>query len=261
MINDEKKVLIEQENSKISLSNSENYYNNFSLTINDILFQQLNILEEYIKIMNEIFNKNNFYIIIKGYETIFYIYQQILYYTNNNNLAYYYANKCIYLYKEYTSQISDDSNTFLKLTNRDAILYIYRNSIFKIKQNLVNKNKTNKLKEVFDILFLHNNIIKLLLSLLYKDFNKNMRFIYLKLINNIISYQLNYSNYCNLYFFVNFLYDNFLDSYTNYEIIECIERFCKKINKQTITREELNQKLNNECKQLNLTQLISLLFN
>ena len=261
MINDEKKVLIEQNNSKISLSNSENYYNNFSLTINDILLQQLNILEDYIKNMNEIFNKNNFYIIIKGYETIFHIYQQILYYTNNHNLAYYYANKSIYLYKEYTSQIIDDSNTFLKLTNRDAILYIYKNTIFKIKSNLVKKNKINKLKESFDILFLHNNIIKLLLSLLYKDYNENMHCIYFKLINNIISYQLNYSNYCNLSFFVNFLYDNFLDCYTNEEIIECIEKFCKKINKQTIMREELNKKLNNEYKQLNPTQLISLLFN
>jgi hypothetical protein len=264
MINDEKKVLTEQNNSKISLSNSENYYNSFSLTTNDILLQQSNILEEYIKNMNEIFNKNNFYIIIKGVETIFHIYQQMLYYTNNNNLSYYYANKSIYLYKEYTSQISDDSNTFLKLTNRDAILYIYRNTIFKIKSNFVKKNKTNKQQELFDILFLHNNIIKLLLSLLYKDYNEKMHSVYFKLINNIISYQLNYSNYSNLSFFVNFLYDNFLDSYTIDELIECIEKFCKKINKQTITREELNNKLNNELnnefKQLNHNQLISELF-
>ena len=262
MINDEKKVLIEQNNSKISLSNSENYYNSISLTTTDILLQQTNILEDYIKNMNEIFNKNNFYIIIKGVETIFHIYQQILFYTNNHNLSYYYANKSIYLYKEYTSQINDDSNTFLKLTNRDAILYIYRNTIFKIKPNLVKKNKMNNPKELFDILFLHNNIIKLLLSLLYKDYNENMHSLYFKLINNIISYQLNYSNYCNLSFFVNFLYNNFLDSYTIHEIIDCIEKFCKKINKQSITKEEINKKLINiEFKELNHNQIISLLFN
>jgi hypothetical protein len=86
--------------------------------------------------------------------------------------------------------------------------------------------------------------------------------IYLKLINNIISYQLNYSNYCALSFFTELLFDHFLNSYTIDDIIDCIEKFCKKINKQSITREEINQKLiNNDFKQLNNNQLISLLFN
>jgi hypothetical protein len=265
MINDEKKTITEQNNSKISLSNSENYYNSLSVNINDILLQQINILEEYIKNINDIFHvnkKNKLYIIIKGIETIFHIYQQILFYTNNHKLAYYYSHKSIYLYKEYNSQITDDSNSFLNLTTRDAIIYIYKKTIFEIKPNLLKKDETNKQKEIFDILFLHNNIIKLLLSLIYKDYDKNIHSNYLKLINNIISYQLNYSNYCNLSFFTNLLFDHFLYSYTNDELIESIEKFCKKINKHPITTEEINKKLiNNEFKQLNNNQLISLLFN
>jgi hypothetical protein len=265
MINDEKKMTPEQNTSKISLSNSENYYNNLSVNVNEILLQQLNILEEYIKNMNDIFhinNKNKLYIIIKGIETIFHIYQQILYYTNNHKLAYYYSHKSIYLYKEYNSQINDDSNSFLNLTTRDAIIYIYKKTIFEIKPNLLKKDETNKQKEIFDILFLHNNIIKLLLSLLYKEYDENMKSAYLKLINNIISYQLNYSNYNSLFFFTNLLFDHFLDYYTNEEIIESIDKFCKKINKQSIMREDLNKKLiNQEFKQLNSNQLISLLFN
>lgn len=265
MINDEKKMTTEQNTSKISLSNPENYYNHLSVNVNDILLQQLNILEEYIKNMNDLFhinNKNKLYIIIKGIETIFHIYQQILYYTNNHKLAYYYSHKSIYLYKEYNSQINDDTNSFLNLTTRDAIIYIYKKTIFEIKPNLLKKDETNKQKEIFDILFLHNNIIKLLLSLLYKDYDENMQSIYLKLINNIISYQLNYSNYRTLSFFTNLLFDHFLNYYTNEEIIESIDKFCKKINKQPITREELNKKLiNQEFKQLNNNQLISLLFN
>ena len=265
MINDEKKITTEQNTSKISLSNPENYYNNLSVNINDILLQQLNIFEEYIKNMNDLFqvnNKNKLYIIIKGIETIFHIYQQILYYTNNHKLAYYYSHKSIYLYKEYNSQINDETNSFLNLTTRDAIIYIYKKTIFEIKPTLLKKDETNKQKEIFDILFLHNNIIKLLLSLLYKDYDENMQSIYLKLINNIISYQLNYSNYCSLFFFTNLLFDHFLHYYTNEEIIESIDKFCKKINKQPITREELNKKLiHQEFKQLNNNQLISLLFN
>jgi len=264
MINDEKKR-IEQNISKISLSNSENYYEYLSVNINDILLQQLNILEEYIKNMNDIFhsNKNNkLYIIIKGIETIYHIYFQILFYTNNHKLAYYYSHKSIYLYKEYNSQINDDSNSFLNLSTRDAIIYIYKKTIFEIKPYFSKKSETNIQKEIFDILFLHNNIIKLLLFLLYKGYDKNMNSIYLKLINNIISYQLNYPNYIILSFFTNLLFDHFLDSYTNEEIIDTIDKFCKKINKQLITREEINIKLfNNEFKQLNSNQLISLLFN
>jgi hypothetical protein len=265
MINDEKKIVIEHNTSKISLSNSENYYNNLSVNVNDILLQQLNILEEYIKNINEIFyvNKNNkLYIIIKGIETIFHIYQQILFYTNNHKLAYYYSHKSIYLYKEYNSQINEDSNSFLNLSTRDAIIYIYKKTIFEIKPYFLKKNETNKQKEIFDILFLHNNIVKLLLFLLYKNYDKNMHSIYLKLINNIISYQLNYSNYNTLSFFINLLVDHFLNSYTNEEIIDTIDKFCKKINKQPITIEELNKKIiNNDFKELNTNQLISLLFN
>jgi len=265
MINDEKKMVIEQNTSKISLSNSENYYNQLSVNLNDILLQQLNILEEYIKNINDIFHvnkKNKLYIIIKGIETIFHIYQQILFYTNNHKLAYYYSHKSIYLYKEYNSQINDDSNTFLNLTTRDAIIYIYKKTIFEIKPNFLKKDETNKQKEIFDILFLHNNIVKLLLSLLYKNYDENMQSIYFKLINNIISYQLTYSNYCTLSFFINLLFDHFLDSYTNDEIIDIIEKFCKKINKQPVKKEEMNKKLiNHEFKQLNSNQLISLLFN
>ena len=96
MINDEKKNMTEQNNSKFSLSNSENYYNKITIDITEILLQQLNILEEYIKNIN---NTNKLYIIIKGVETIFHIYQQILYYTNNHKLSYYYSHKSIYLYK------------------------------------------------------------------------------------------------------------------------------------------------------------------
>ena len=222
-------------------------------------------MEEYIKNINDIFhinNKNKLYIIIKGIETIFHIYQQIIFYTNNHNLAYYYSHKSIYLYKEYNSQINDDSNSFLNLTTRDAIIYIYKKTIFEIKPTFLKNDETNKQKEIFDILFLHNNIVKLLLSLLYKEYDENMHCIYLKLINNIISYQLNYSNYCTLSFFINLLFDHFLHSYTNDEIIDSIEKFCKKLNKQSITREDINQKLiHNEFKELNSNQLISLLFN
>lgn len=256
MINEEKNT------SKTSLSNSENYYNQLSVNVNDILLQQLNILEEYIKNMNDVFhnnNKNKLYIIIKGIETIFHIYQQILYYTNNHKLAYYYSHKSIYLYKEYNSQINDEFNSFLKLSTKDAIIYIYKKTIFEIKPTFLKKNETNKQKEIFDILFLHNNIIKLLLSLFYDE---NMQPNYFKLINNIISYQLNYSNYNTLSFFVNLLFDHFLHNFTKEEIIDSIDKFCKKINKQTITKEEMNKKLiNQKFKQLNNNQLISLLFN
>jgi hypothetical protein len=265
MVNDEKKLGIEQNISKISLSNSENYYESLSVNINDILLQQLNILEEYIKNMNDIYhaNKNNkLYIIIKGIETIYHIYFQILFYTNSHKLAYYYAHKSIYLYKEYNSQINDDSNSFLNLTTRDAIIYIYKKTIFEIKPYFLKKNETNTQKEIFNILFLHNSVVKLLLFLLYKNYDKNMHSIYFKLVNNIISYQLNYPNYIILSFFTNLLFDHFLDSYTDEEIIDTIDKFCKKINKQPITREEIDIKLsNNEFKQLNNNQLISLLFN
>jgi hypothetical protein len=134
----------------------------------DLYFEHLQ--QTYIKIINDegfCNHKNRYYITTKGIETILHIFNNIIFYTNNPNIAEYHSIRAIYLYKEYISQIVDESNSFLNLNTRDSILFIYKKTIFDIKKEHFKTIINNEYKNTFDCLYLHGIIIKLCISFLY----------------------------------------------------------------------------------------------
>ena len=147
MLNEPKQnILLNQNNKNYALTNAENYLVKLNIDIDELLKQQLKITVEYIKLINDdgfCNHKNKYYISIKGLETILHIFNNIILYTKNPTIAEYHSIRSIYLYKEYISQIIDESNSFLNLNTRDAILFIYKKTIFDIKNNtekITNKN-------------------------------------------------------------------------------------------------------------------------
>ena len=74
------------------------------------------------------------YIIIRGLETVSHVYKLVLLYTNNVTVAIYHSQRSICLYVEFILQIAENSQTFLKLTSRDAMMYVYRETIFRLKK-------------------------------------------------------------------------------------------------------------------------------
>jgi hypothetical protein len=76
--------------------------------------------------------KNKFWIATRGLNSIITIFQMLLIHTKNLDLSYYHANKSLYLYVEFISQLSFDDNTLLKLSSRDAVLYLYKKTIFSL---------------------------------------------------------------------------------------------------------------------------------
>ena len=75
------------------------------------------------------------FVLIRGLETISHVYKIILLYTNNVTAAIYHSQRSICLYVEFILQIIENSQTFLKLTTKDAVLYVYKETIFRLRKH------------------------------------------------------------------------------------------------------------------------------
>jgi len=126
------------ENPQYSLSNVDNYKPVFMTSIQDILTKFVSVIIEYMKFMCEkIRMKNKHYyrfIFERGVETVIHVFTNILFYTKNLDLAFYHSQKAYYFYIEFIEQISDENITFLQLSSRDAILFVYKKTLFEINQ-------------------------------------------------------------------------------------------------------------------------------
>jgi hypothetical protein len=151
-----------------SLISSENYKLCLDCDISDIVNKYTELIMEYGKFIQENIKikNNNFakFIIIRGLETITHVFRYILYFTKNIDVTYYHCQKSFYFYVEFVSQITEEDKTFLKLTTRDATLYVYKKTIFdinnEIKKNIKNQNQSNECKEKINIVSSYINIYK-----------------------------------------------------------------------------------------------------
>jgi len=103
------------------------------------------------------------YIIVKGMEMINNIFNIMLFYTKNLDFTIYHIKKSYCYYIEFIEQIDND-NSILKLTVKDAILFVYKKTIFDIddivKKPLINTiNDTKILIELSEYTHLYNNMI------------------------------------------------------------------------------------------------------
>lgn len=91
------------------------------------------------------------YIITKGIETFSHIIKFLFLYTKNSSISFFYLEKSIYYYIEFIEQMVQDKNSFLKLNTKDAILFLYKKTIFEINQDKKEKFKMiDQDKKVYD---------------------------------------------------------------------------------------------------------------
>ena len=76
----------------------------------------------------------------------------LLHYTNNVTFTYYHCEKGIYYFTEFISQIENE-NSFLKLSSIDAIIFVYKKTIYNI-------NKKMAIQTARDFISHANEIIK-----------------------------------------------------------------------------------------------------
>jgi hypothetical protein len=60
------------------------------------------------------------------------VFEGMLFHTKNADLAVYHSQKAFYFYVEFIEQIMDTQNSFLKLSSRDAALFVYKRTLFEV---------------------------------------------------------------------------------------------------------------------------------
>ena len=141
----------------------ENIKKNLDSSINEILSKYFDLIEEYIEIFKKnikIININvKKFIFNKGLNCIIVIYNLLLMHTNNLNFVYYTTKKGIYYYIEFIEQSLLKNNLNLNLSSHDAILFVYKKTIYNIKPNIkINKiyNKIKILLELYNYFLIEN---------------------------------------------------------------------------------------------------------
>ena len=129
--------------SQYSLHNLENYNHILTSTCEEIQLKYNNLITEYLffVIENIHFKNEAFYkfIIQRGLITITNVFNVILFYSKNLDMSYYHSQKAFYFYVEFIGQISADQHTFLQLSSRDAIMFVYKKTIFDINNECKKK--------------------------------------------------------------------------------------------------------------------------
>ena len=162
------------DNSNYILYNTANYKNIIDNNISEILTKFVSVIIEYMRFIAEkITMKNKPYykfIFERGIDTLLHIFSVIFYYTKNLELTFYHSQKAYYFYIEFIEQISDDNVTFLQLSSRDAIMFVYKKTIFDINNEYRKsiKEPTVDEKNILSIVdsytYIYKNIVQFIIN-------------------------------------------------------------------------------------------------
>jgi hypothetical protein len=167
--------------SQYSLHNADNYLSSFHspsliTTTTDILNKYKILVLEYLQFILENMNCKSDeiykYIILRGLTTITHVFQLTLLQTKNLNLSYFHSQKAFYYYVEFIGQITGEQNTFLQLTSKDAVMFVYKKTIFEIHGDFckshsnpnVNSRDDSANYEIFHFLDIFCQIMKTIVS-------------------------------------------------------------------------------------------------
>lgn len=248
------------ENTNFLLSNVSNYKPYIDVSVQEILRNVVNTLVEYMRFISEkITMKNKIYyrfIFERGIKTLIHIFSLIFYYTKNLDISIYHMKKGYYFYIEFIEQISDNNITFLQLSSRDAILFVYKKTIFELN-NEYRKNikeltieEKNILLTIDSYIAIYKSIIKFLIN--NKDFKyeKKTEYInescdYIEYISEILNKNKIKKNGIDcIYLLTNILSEKDIKMIDFFKVLD---EFIKKINiKKKIDENKIKNKLYDE---------------
>ena len=127
-----------------SLNNVNNYNEEVGFDTNVITALYVKIINEYLKLIETTLNTKNVnlkkFILIRGIDTITNVFNKLLSCTKNLNLTYWHCQKSYYSYIEFVSQIIGDEKMYLKLTTRDASVYVYKRSVSHVNVKFIKQS-------------------------------------------------------------------------------------------------------------------------
>lgn len=91
------------------------------------------------------------YIIKQGFNTMMHIFTYMLMYTKNIDLTFFHLQKGLYYYLEFIQQIKRDEHQFLQFNIKDAIIFVYKKTIYDIDQDYIRHTTiNNKNREIME---------------------------------------------------------------------------------------------------------------
>jgi hypothetical protein len=257
-------------NNNLSLQNLENYNKELQETPIEVFFKYNEIISEFIVqfsnistyAQNESYTK---YLFKSGINTVTHIFNMISLYTMNIEMTKHYCNIGSYYYSEFTEQMIGDNTSFLKLSTKDAIMFVYKKTIFEINDDYKNslslsENNNNKFSIINLLIKLYNdllinvidksNLIKTDIRIFYKEILINCNNIF-NIINNLYTSTNKLNNsliYEHLKLFTNLIEILKIQLKTNEDKLFLIcELYLKKIHKiEVIEIDKIERKLWNE---------------
>lgn len=168
---------------KNNIFNSNNYKKSLPGT-NKILSAYLEIVNEYviytienIKIKDQMMDC----ILYRGLKILKHIFVILLLYTKNINLVLYHGKKAYLYFVEFIDQIGEEhGHSYLQLTSKDAVLFVYKKTIFEINNDYkstmkISEEEKKEFKNIGSILSIFNEIIyKLIKTNKKEDYKHNI---------------------------------------------------------------------------------------
>ena len=249
------------------LYNVDNYKANIQNTLPEILTKFIEVLIEYMRLISEKINIKNkqyyIYIFERGIETLIHIFSMIFYYTKNLELTFYHSQKAYYFYIEFIEQISDDNITFLQLSSRDALMFVYKKTIFEINNDYKKTNRflTDEERNIISYIETNISIYKKLVSfiLYHNDFKYENKIEYINIGCDKIQEISICFNKCiktkSISLFIDLLQNKNIESPLSIcQFFKLLDEFISKLKEQ-ISKKSLNKKGhkgNKENKEKNL---------
>ena len=190
------------------------------------------------------------------------IFNILLLYTKNLNLCIHHSKKAYLFYVEFIGQIGNDNHSYLQLNSKDAILFVYKKTIFEINNEyrkqfcMNNENERNVLNYVDKLSGVYIDILKVVIN--NDNLKKESKMSYVMYIQKMASKIINkiiYSKHsiivnieiCDKYLY----YKNLLDS-KNLDMDECVflnlsNLFLKKIQIKNISEKDIYSKIYNKA--------------
>jgi hypothetical protein len=150
-----------------------------NLLNDELYYEKLNpeLLNTYIeKIQSVMYDllieKNNYELkhIYTGFKTVTHVITNIFINTKNINITMHYGKLAITYFLEFINQIrSNNVNNFINLSLNDAIIFVYKKTIFNLNSEYKKRYSNTEDDKLFHTIFTINNIINSLY--VYNDFN------------------------------------------------------------------------------------------
>ena len=249
-------LIMNQKNNNL-LQNIDNYNKILACNNNAIFTKYISLIEGFLRDCSENVSIHNMgyykYVLKKGVETLSHIFNILLLYTNNLELTFVHSQQAYHYYIEFIGQIGDDNHGFLQLNSNDAIMFVYKKTLFDINNeyrkmfeiNEKNKDKIQISEKLINI-YIH------LINAVINDYNfthkeNNISVAVHNKINKILSkiMQLNLvcdiSAYKNKLETIDFLLSNIICDY-NDDFFHYIDLFLKKIKTNNITMDNIQRK-------------------